>query len=175
METTLNMTFLRKGTQPFLFTKYASLFTDYLPFSFWVRPFFMEPAFAAALSEGLGDVSAAVAAVLAGHFMIWSGAPTTMHQRKFIPDIVTCILIQPLGLFEDVGVILATWAGATAQSQKEAQIALYVFMLLMNMVQYFSTQRQREETSEADEDVAVEVDCEEIEETVLVKKDDDLP
>merc|ERR1712083_205175 len=69
----------------------------------------------------LEDASAASAAVLAGHFMIWAGPATTMHQRKFVPDILTCILIQPLGLMKD------------------AQIALYVFMLLMNCVQYFAS------------------------------------
>merc|ERR1712151_555773 len=100
----------------------------------------MEPAFVAAKKADVGDdASAAAAAVLAGHFMIWSGPATTMHQRKFVPDIITCILIQPLGLMEDVAVILATWAGETPKSQKDAQIALYVFMLLMNCVQYVAS------------------------------------
>merc|ERR1712203_1075702 len=76
-------------------TKYVSLLTDYLPFSFWVRPFIMEPAYRAAKEAKLEGASAASAAVLAGHFMIWAGPPTTMHQRNFVPDVLTCVLMQP--------------------------------------------------------------------------------
>ncbi|CAK0802837.1 unnamed protein product, partial [Prorocentrum cordatum] len=126
----------------FLVTKYASIATDYLPFSFWVRPLFMEPAFLSAKKAGFDDKGAASAAVLTGHFMIWAGPATTMHQRMFVPDIITCVLIQPLGLMEDVAVVLATWAGETPQSQKAAQIALYVFMLLMNCVQYITSRSE---------------------------------
>jgi len=120
----------------FLITSFAGIVTDHMPFTFWVRPCIMEPAYRAAKHAKLEDTTAASAAVLAGHFMIWAGPPTTMHQRNFVPDWITCVLMQPLGLMEDVAVVLATWAGATATSQKQAQIALYGFMLLMNLVRF---------------------------------------
>jgi hypothetical protein len=118
----------------FLATNFLSRITDYLPFSFWVRPL-MEQAFRVAHKVGeAADHDAAAAAVLGGHFMIWSGPATTMHQRKFVPDWWTCIFIQPLGLMEDVAIVLATWAGESASSQRSAEISLYFFMLLMNGV-----------------------------------------
>merc|ERR1719183_1587100 len=83
----------------FKFTNAASWITDRLPFSFWVRSFFMEPAFDTMKNKlHPTDETAASAALLAGHLMIWAGAPTTMYSRLFVPDAVTCCLIQPLGL-----------------------------------------------------------------------------
>jgi hypothetical protein len=60
-----------------------------------------------------------------------------MYQRKFIPDWWTCIFIQPLGLLEDVAVVLATWAGESESSQRAAEIWLYFFMILMNVVRLY--------------------------------------
>jgi hypothetical protein len=95
----------------------------------------MVPAFDFSRRDvGAGPKSSAAAAVLAGHFMIWSGPAATAHQRKFVPDWWTCVFIQPLGLAEDVAVVLATWAGTSAANQKSAEIALYFFMLAMNAV-----------------------------------------
>eukprot|EP00928_Gymnodinium_smaydae_P093827 TRINITY_DN7815_c0_g1_i4.p1 TRINITY_DN7815_c0_g1~~TRINITY_DN7815_c0_g1_i4.p1 ORF type:complete len:502 (-),score=63.26 TRINITY_DN7815_c0_g1_i4:63-1568(-) len=128
----------RKFDGHFLVTRLLAKMTDHLPFSFWVRPFFMEPAFAAAKKSGASPEQAAAAAVLAGHFMIWAGPATTMYQRLFIPDVITCIFIQPLGLFEDVAVVLATWAGQSPSDQKSAEIGLYIFMLLMNLMRFWS-------------------------------------
>jgi len=129
----------------FRFTNLMSFITDHMPFSFWVRPFVMEPAFAAAQAAKASTKGAASTAVLAGHFMVWSGPATSMYQRKFVPDWITCILIQPLGLFEDVAVVLATWAGQSAKSQQEAEIGLYGFMIAMNCVRYLSTRRNSSE------------------------------
>lgn len=217
-------------------TECMSRLTDYLPFSFWVRPYFMEPAFFAvieaqqqrderlrqekikfeaslresqdvedpkrqnslegprgslipdqdALLEILGKASmalpgntspnapqtpylervasdsrlsqstdpvvqdqrcksAATAAVLAGHFMIWAGPATTMYQRKFVPDWWTCTIIQPLGLMEDVAVILATWAGVSLTSRRHAEVSLLGFMAVMNVVDYFCIEEVKDE------------------------------
>jgi len=125
----------------FLATRFLSFITDHLPFSFWVRPYFMEPAFKAAQSAGVDPKGAASAAVLAGHFMIWAGPPTTMYQRMFVPDWWTCIIIQPLGLFEDVAVVLATWAGQSAADQKYAEMSLYGFMLVCNVAHLYANKR----------------------------------
>jgi hypothetical protein len=121
----------------FLATEALSMLTDYLPFSFWVRPYFMEPAFESVSSKGVGGKSgecAAATAVLAGHFMIWAGPATTMYSRKFVPDWWTAIIIQPLGMAEDVAVVLATWAGESVRDRQKAELALYAFMLVMNFV-----------------------------------------
>lgn len=118
----------------FQFTNLMCWITDYLPFSFWVRPMLMEPVFAQVEQQELKPEACASAALLAGHFMIWSGAPTSMYQRKFVPDWLTCIVIQPLGLFEDVAVVLATWAGHDRSTQKSAEIGLYIFMMVMNVL-----------------------------------------
>jgi len=120
-------------------TNLFSNMTDYLPFSFWVRTFFMEPAYKAV--DRLGDeneTAAAGAALLAGHFMIWAGPATTMYSRKFVPDWVTLISIQPIGLIEDVAVILATWAGRNEASQHSAEQGLLCFMLTMNFIRYMT-------------------------------------
>jgi len=118
----------------FACTNLCTKMTDYLPFSFWVRPFFMQPAFSAAVQAGAEAKSASAIAVLAGHFMIWAGPATSMYQRLFVPDWVTCCFIQPLGLLEDVAVVLAAWAGSASQNEKPAEISLYMFMMYMNFV-----------------------------------------
>lgn len=120
-------------------TRLLSRMTDFLPFSFWVRPGVMDLTFTTALRAGFLPEGAAAGAVCAGHFMIWAGPATTMNQRLFVPDILTCILIQPLGLAEDVAVVLATWAGEDVVSAKKAEISLYGFMLAMNVVRFCST------------------------------------
>lgn len=122
----------------FLATAFFSALTDYLPFSFWVRPFFMEPAFEAAEKAGKSPETCAATAVLAGHFMIWAGPATTMYSRKFVPDWWTAIVIQPLGMMEDVAVVLATWAGSSASSRQQAEVSLYGFMLAMNLANYIT-------------------------------------
>lgn len=119
-------------------TRFVSGVTDYLPFSFWVRPYFMQPAFDLVNKDCQDSASAAAAAVCAGHFMIWAGPATTMHQRRFVPDWITCIFIQPLGLLEDVAVVLATWAGESQVTEIKAEIGLYVFMLVMNLINWMS-------------------------------------
>mmetsp|Transcript_12451 Transcript_12451/g.33072 ORF Transcript_12451/g.33072 Transcript_12451/m.33072 type:complete len:456 (-) Transcript_12451:319-1686(-) len=119
----------------FIATEFCSALTDYLPFSFWVRPYFMEPAFESVHKDAKKSPECAAAtAVLAGHFMIWSGPATTMYSRKFVPDWLTAIMIQPLGMTEDVAVVLATWAGGSASDRQKAELSLYVFMLAMNLV-----------------------------------------
>jgi len=119
----------------FLATEGLSFLTDYLPFSFWVRPYFMEPAFESVRTDAEKSTEcAAASAVLAGHFMIWSGPATTMYTRKFVPDWMTSIIIQPLGLTEDVAVVLATWAGGSVNDRRSAELTLYGFMLFMNLV-----------------------------------------
>lgn len=122
----------------FLATEFLSFLTDRLPFSFWVRPYFMEPAFESVCKgdPGWSDEFAASTAVMAGHFMIWAGPATTMHTRKFVPDWWTSIIIQPLGMTEDVAVVLATWAGESAKDRQKAELALYAFMLIMNFVNW---------------------------------------
>lgn len=121
----------------FIATNIASKITDYLPFSFWVKPYLMRPAWKVARDGAQADEGKSCsAATLAGHFMIWAGPATTMYQRQFVPDLVTAVLIQPLGLMEDVAVILATWAGESATAQTEAEVALYVFMLILNIVRF---------------------------------------
>jgi hypothetical protein len=116
-------------------TEFFSRFTDHLPFTFWVKPCIMQPAFSL-VADGTGapTEAAATAAVLSGHFMVWAGPATTCYQRLFVPDWVTCALIQPLGLMEDVAVVLSTWAGESPASQRAAEISLYAFMFLMNLV-----------------------------------------
>jgi hypothetical protein len=82
-----------------------------MPFSFWVRVALMEPLFETAVVYGEMDpVAACAAAVLGSHFMFWAGPATTMYQRRYVPDWTTAAFIQPLGLMEDVAVVLATWA-----------------------------------------------------------------
>merc|ERR1711998_729422 len=112
----------------------------------------MEPVYRAANDAGVGPEGAASAAVLAGHFMIWSGPATTMCQRKFVPDWFTCAIIQPLGLMEDVAVVLAAWAGESAASEKQAEIGLYIFMAAMNLVNWAAHRKHNEvvESSEAE-------------------------
>lgn len=119
---------------------------DWMPFSYWARPYFMEPVYKAASKAGVGPEVSASTAVLAGHFMIWAGPATTMCQRKFIPDFLTCALIQPLGLMEDVAVVLATWAGSSPQSQKRAEMGLYLFMMAMNVAHWATRDAQKEAT-----------------------------
>lgn len=135
----------------FLGTARMAQLTDWLPFSFWVRPLFMEPVFKAARRAGKDDATCASAAVLAGHFMIWAGPATTMCQRLFVPDLVTCALIQPLGLMEDVAVVLATWAGESAESARLAEMGMYLFMMLMNLLNFATTTTP---PRESDEDAA---------------------
>merc|ERR1712216_778991 len=90
----LDMLMERLFHKAFLATHYASRVTDYLPFSFWVRPFLMEPVYLAAQKLGAKETaSASSAAVLAGHLMMWAGTPATMHQRNFVPDWHTCVLM----------------------------------------------------------------------------------
>lgn len=117
-----------------------SWFTDQTPFSFWVRPAIMEPMFGSLTAAGVDSTSAAAAAVLAGHFMIWGGPATTMYQRKFIPDWITAAFIQPLGLFEDVAIVLATWAASDPHNKVSAEIGLYLFMLAMNVANYVGSE-----------------------------------
>lgn len=119
----------------FLATEFFSFMTDYLPFSFWVRPYFMEPTFETAWASNERETAAAMA-VLTGHFMIWAGPATTMYSRKFVPDWWTSIIIQPLGMSEDVAVVLATWAGGSVSDREKAELSLYAFMLIMNFVNY---------------------------------------
>lgn len=121
--------------------------TDWLPFSFWVRPYFMEPVYRMAKAANVDNEGAASAAVLSGHFMIWAGPATTMCQRKFVPDWSTCAIIQPLGLMEDVGVVLAAWAGKSATSAKQAEIGLYIFMATMNFLNW-ATRAERKKTGD---------------------------
>merc|ERR1719163_904177 len=106
----------------------------------------MEPAFVLVHKAGMSsDDSAAAAAVLAGHFMIWAGPATTMYSRKFVPDWWTCVFIQPLGLLEDVAIVLAAWAGEPGtNNQQYAEISLYFFMLLMNGIRAILSARMIE-------------------------------
>jgi len=129
----------RQFDHHFIFTGWCTKMTDYLPFSFWVRPFFMQPAFSATITAGAETKSASAVAVLAGHFMIWAGPATSMYQRLFVPDWVTCCFIQPLGLLEDVAVVLAEWAGSAPGNEKAAEVSLYVFMLYMNLVAFYTS------------------------------------
>jgi len=131
----------------FLATEFFSLLTSHLPFSFWVKPFFMEPAYEAAEKAGKRRPTCAAMSVLAGHFMIWAGPATTMHSRKFVPDWWTSIIIQPLGMTEDVAVVLATWAGSSPSARQHAELALYGFMFAMNVANYataYDSRRKRE-------------------------------
>ena len=121
----------------FLATDLCSLLTDYSPLSFWVRPCVMEPAFRFGKEQlGASDEKSAAGGVLAGHFMLWAGPATTAYQRKFVPDWLTCVVVQPLGLLEDVAVVLATWAGTSDEHQRKAEISLYIFLLLVNVTRY---------------------------------------
>ena len=104
----------------------------------------MEPVFAATKRADVKDETAASAAVLAGHFMVWAGPPTTMYQRKFVPDWATGMLIQLLGLMEDVAVVLATWAGTNPQTQCDAEIGLYIFMIAMNAIRFCGLSKERD-------------------------------
>jgi len=127
-------------------TRFLSLMTDKLPFSFWVRQAFMQPAwYVTKHGADTTDAHAAAAAVLSGHFMIWAGPATTMYQRLFIPDWVTCIVIQPLGLLEDVAVVLATWAGESGVHTLKAELSLLAFMLCANIVRFIGTYSRSEE------------------------------
>lgn len=133
-------------------TRAFSAMTDHLPFSFWVRPL-MESTFKGMKALETQDESAAAGAVLMGHFMIWAGPATTMYQRLFVPDVVTCILVQPLGLLEDVLVTLAAWAASSPKNEKGAELALYFFMMTMNLVHlqglYAEELKQRRARTEA--------------------------
>merc|ERR1712137_602953 len=120
-------------------TRFMSMVTDHLPLSFWVPSYFMEPVFVETIAHQASEESAASAAVLAGHFMIWAGPATTMYQRNFIPDWTTAVFIQPLGLFEDVAVVLTAWAGSSPEDQRWAECSLYVFMMVMNITRYLGT------------------------------------
>ena len=68
--------------------------------------------------------------------MFWAGPATTMHQRLYVPDWTTAALIQPLGLAEDVAVVIATWAASDPRNAIHAELALYLFMLAMNAANY---------------------------------------
>ena len=70
-----------------------------------------------------------------------------MCQRHFVPDWVTCALIQPLGLMEDVVVVLAAWAGESPASAKMAEMALYIFMATMNGVNWWTSPTCRQTSS----------------------------
>ena len=121
----------------FVVTNCMSSLTDWLPFSFWVRPYVIRPVFEAVYTNTRSDdVSASTAALLAGHFMFWAGPATSMHQRKFVPDWITSVCIQPLGLMEDVAVVLASWAAIDALNKEKAEVGMYMFMLSMNAANY---------------------------------------
>jgi hypothetical protein len=136
-------------------TQFMSWVTDWLPFSWWVRIFVMAPMYRATEKFGSQSQQIAIgagngndtrkneelpltAAVLTGHFMFWAGPATSMYSRQFVPDWTTCCLIQPIGHAADIAVVLATWAGQSVDSRHQAEKGLYVFMMLMNVVSYFT-------------------------------------